>query len=451
MSKHENHEETVVALIRRSMRQAGYGSRQVSNALKLWKSLYPKITDNFHKPELWAAAVELAVARLELEDEEINTRIARKYGVKLREVKAKCDEIWQRLKIQPFDPRFCSLPQILADMIVEEETHSTPAPSKPKKAKKPKPAHPEPPGDLPPMPLEEFVRALIEDPESVYRSHDHVADVALDWHEEHGFASAQKLLGRLINHFGSMPDDGINVDITADALVAMGECLQQEKRHFEAIPLLRRAADIHGNYGGALDDLGESHFALGQYVEAISVWREQMEVEGESSHPLLRIADAYEKLGHAAGMVSTLEEAARRFPKDIQSRERLCNHWKSAGDTARAQQCEREILAVRQPEGIEDITIWVKYNLDAGRLEPTLRWLHRYENDLGEQIEIRLYLLRAILLLALQRDEEALHEIRRARAIPNLCEHCWNRDLEALGQRFGEDVVARIRHLAVMI
>src|SRR5690349_11396013 len=121
MAKRSNPQDAVIELIRRGMNREGYDARQITNALKLWKTFYPKIAKNLQDPALWAAAVELAVARLELEDEEIKTRIARKYGVQMRELKDKCDEIWRQLKIKPFDPRFCSMPQILADMIVGDE------------------------------------------------------------------------------------------------------------------------------------------------------------------------------------------------------------------------------------------------------------------------------------------------------------------------------------------
>jgi tetratricopeptide (TPR) repeat protein len=452
MAKPNSPHEQVTELIRRGMRKEGCDPRQITNALKLWRSFAPKIAENLDQPALWAAAVELAVARLELEDEAANSRIARKYGVKHRDMKARCDEIWRQLKIKPFDVRFCTMPQILADMIMGDEELMQEMQSLAEKAKKSKqPKEPAPASsDLPPPQLDDFVSELIANPEDVYEDCDHIADLALDWYEEHGLQSTQKLLSRVINHFGSQSDDGVNVDITADALVALGEVLQSEKNHAGAIPLFRRAADIHGDYPGALDDLAESHFALGQFVEAIAAWREELELEEESSHCYHRIAEAYERLGQHSGMVATLEEIVRRFPGDIRALDRLRGHWTSTGETARAESCRQEILAVRAPKGIDDITVWVKYQLDAGRIEHAMKFLNRFEQELGENIELRVYQLKAVLLLARRKTEEVLNEIRRARALPNFCEHCWGRDLEVIAARFGKAVAEEIQRLSAL-
>jgi tetratricopeptide (TPR) repeat protein len=450
MAKRSNPQETVTELIRHGMRREGCDSRQITNDLKLWKSFCPKIAKNLQQPALWAAAVELAVARLELEDEEVHSRIARKYGVKLRELKAKCDEIWRQLKIKPFDPRFCSLPQILADMIMADEDLENTDLLPSSKEKKPKTPKTESPGssDLLPCALDEFVNALLTDPEKAYEECDHIADLALDWHEEHGLQSTQKLLSRLINHFGSKTEDELNVDITADSLVALGEVMQEEKRFAEAIPLFRRAADIHGNYPGALDDLAESHFALGQYVEGIAAWREEIQIEAESAHCFHRIAEAYERLGQPNGMIATLEEGIRRQPHDIVALDRLSSYWASEGDTIRSQSYRQQILSVRAPVGIEDVTVWVKHQLEAGRIEAAMGRLNHLENELDDRIELRLYLLKAVLLLAQDQVEQAQNEIRRARAMPNFCEHCFGRDLEMIAQRFGSAAAERIKQLA---
>lgn len=436
------------------MNKEGWDPRQISNALKLWKSLYPKIAKSFHRPELWAAAVELAVARLELEGENAHSRIARKYGVEPGEAEAKCDEIWQRLKIQPFDPRFCSLPQILGDMIVEDEALQKQLAllsQKIKAPKEPKEPQPHPAEDLPPPSLDEYVEKLIARPRQTYSENDHLADLALDWYEEHGLQSTQKLLQRLINHFGMLSSDELNVNITADALVALGEVLQEEKQFAEAVPFFRRAADIHGNYPGALDDLAESLFATGQYREAIAAWREETEIEADNLHCFYRIADCYEKLGQTPEMVATLEDILRRHPGEIVARDRLRAHWISAGKASRAAECLRRILAVRAPEGIENVTLWVKYQLMATRFGVAGRFLDRYEEELGEQVELRVYLLKAIVMLARGQTEEAQNEIRRARALPNFCEHCWDRELGVIASRFGEDTAQRIRRLSTLV
>ena len=451
MAKRSDPLQAVTELIRRGMDREGYDSRQIRNALKLWKTLYPKIAKNIQQPALWAAAVELAVARLELEEEERHTRIARKYGVKSREVKDKCDEIWRELNIQPFDPRFCSMPQILADMIMGDEDLQKQVEkyvAQEKKSKKPKTPPPPPSHDLPPPQLDDFIEELISDPEHAYRETDHIADLALDWRSEHGVESTQKLLVRLINHFGTSPDDDINIDITADALVALGEVLQEEKSFAEAIPLFRRAADIHGNYPGALDDLAESLYAVGQYVEAIAAWREEIGVESDCAHCYHRIADAYDRLGQISGVASTLQELLHRRPKEIVARDRLRRLALARGNKELAEKCQREILTVRAPVGIEDITVWVKYQIDAVRFAQALRFLHRFENELGERIELRVYLLKAIVLVLSNQTEEAQNEIRRARAMPNFCQHCWDRDLETIGKLFGNELVERIKQLA---
>lgn len=450
MAKRSDPLELVTELIRRGMDREGCDARQIRNALKLWKTVYPKIAKNLQQPALWAAAVELAVARLELDGEERHSRIARKYGVKPREVKDKCDEIWRELKIKPFDPRFCSMPQILADMIMGDEDLQKQVEkfvAQEKKEKHPKSPQPPPSYDLPPPQLDDFVEDLIADPEHSYRESDHIADLALDWRAEHGLESTQKLLVRLINHFGVSTEDDLNIDITADALVALGEVLQEEKRFADAIPLFRRAADIHGNYPGALDDLAESHFAVGQYVEAVTAWREEIGIETDCAHCYHRIADAQEKLGQISGVASTLQELLNRRPKEIVARDRLRQLAITQGNQALAEKCRREILLIRVPTGIEDITVWVKYQVDANRFAQALRFLHRFENELGERIELRVYLLKAIVLVLSGQTEEAQNEIRRARAMPNFCQHCWDRDLEIIAKLFGNDVAEQIRRL----
>jgi hypothetical protein len=94
------------------MREGGFTPEHVTRARRLWHD-YRAIRDGREeraprapKPDVCAAAIEYAIARLHGLDGVTRASVARRYGVGARSVSDRFDDIQIVLALEPDDPRY---------------------------------------------------------------------------------------------------------------------------------------------------------------------------------------------------------------------------------------------------------------------------------------------------------------------------------------------------------
>jgi len=89
------------------MREAGYAPSQIDQARSLWTDFHGRRENlRMRKPEVYAAAVEYAIAQIHARRGATQAQIARRYGVAPGSLSSRYGEIRQVLALTPFDPRY---------------------------------------------------------------------------------------------------------------------------------------------------------------------------------------------------------------------------------------------------------------------------------------------------------------------------------------------------------
>jgi tetratricopeptide (TPR) repeat protein len=90
----------------RGMGVAGYSETQKMSAEKLWYDFYRMRKLQIRRPEIWAAALEYTIIRLDLIEGETQKTIASKYGVSQTIISSRFNDICRTLDIKVFDKRY---------------------------------------------------------------------------------------------------------------------------------------------------------------------------------------------------------------------------------------------------------------------------------------------------------------------------------------------------------
>lgn len=98
----------VVQVLERRMSEAGFSPTQVERARALWTDFRDGRRIRVVKPEVFAAAVEYAIALVHGMDGVTQAAVARRYGVASHSVGTRYAEIRDALELQPGDPRYGS-------------------------------------------------------------------------------------------------------------------------------------------------------------------------------------------------------------------------------------------------------------------------------------------------------------------------------------------------------
>jgi len=98
----------VVRAFERGMREAGFSARQVERAKALWSDFRDGRSVRVNKPEVYAAAVEYAIALVHGLHGVTQASIARRYGIAPTTLSTRYGEIKQALSLRPGDPRYGS-------------------------------------------------------------------------------------------------------------------------------------------------------------------------------------------------------------------------------------------------------------------------------------------------------------------------------------------------------
>jgi hypothetical protein len=106
----------VVPLLERVMREGGFAPELVARARRLWRDYRgARLRVRGHreqgwlrstKPDVCAAAVEFAIARLHGLAGVTRASVARRYGVSARSVSERYQDIEDVLALEPHDPRY---------------------------------------------------------------------------------------------------------------------------------------------------------------------------------------------------------------------------------------------------------------------------------------------------------------------------------------------------------
>jgi len=94
--------------LERGMREAGFSARQVASARALWADFHQSRAPRIQKPEVFAAAVEYAIALLHGVHGVTQASVAKRYGVAVGSISNRYGEIRETLELEPGDPRYAS-------------------------------------------------------------------------------------------------------------------------------------------------------------------------------------------------------------------------------------------------------------------------------------------------------------------------------------------------------
>ena len=94
----------------RGMREAGFSARELERARALWSDFHEGRQVRVIKPEVYAAAVEYAIALIHRRSGATQAAIARRYGVAATSVSTRYGEIRDALRLRPGDPRYAASP-----------------------------------------------------------------------------------------------------------------------------------------------------------------------------------------------------------------------------------------------------------------------------------------------------------------------------------------------------
>ncbi|MFW6052076.1 MAG: tetratricopeptide repeat protein [Myxococcota bacterium] len=98
--------QAVLSALERRMREGGFTSRQLAGARALWHDFREGRHVRVHKPEVYAAALEYAIALVHGVDGVTQASVARRYGVGTKSVSTRYGEIRDALSLEPGDPRY---------------------------------------------------------------------------------------------------------------------------------------------------------------------------------------------------------------------------------------------------------------------------------------------------------------------------------------------------------
>jgi tetratricopeptide (TPR) repeat protein len=200
----------------------------------------------------------------------------------------------------------------------------------------------------------------------------------------------------------SHPSAGILWKILSVTLVRQGK---------DALPSLRRAAEMLPNDAEALRNLGGALHDQGQWREALESLQQAMAIEPDHADSLVDAADAMRGLGRARESIPLYERALLLSPQLVEARNNLGNAFLELGQYADAVSCYRLALglkpadaqivcnlgnALRQLGKLDEATALCR---QAVALDPRLSIAH---NSLG------------LALAGLGRREEAIASYRQA-------------------------------------
>jgi tetratricopeptide (TPR) repeat protein len=141
---------------------------------------------------------------------------------------------------------------------------------------------------------------------------------------------ARALLGR-------HPDSGVLWKVLGVALARQGR---------EALPALRRAAELLPADAEAHRNLAAVLQQLGQLPEALAHLERSLEIEPHDPRVLVAAADCLCALGRARDAVPLYERALEREPRFLEAHNNLGNALQELGECARAVDCYRQALAL---------------------------------------------------------------------------------------------------------
>lgn len=98
--------DAVATLLAEHMARAGFSRARIARAQALWGDFQSEYEPRVNKPEVLAAAVEYALAKLEPTSGVTQAVVARRYGVAAGSVSQRYGEIRTALSLVPSDPRY---------------------------------------------------------------------------------------------------------------------------------------------------------------------------------------------------------------------------------------------------------------------------------------------------------------------------------------------------------
>lgn len=124
-----------------------------------------------------------------------------------------------------------------------------------------------------------------------------------------------------------------------------GKCLAEKGQNSEAVKAFEEAIEMDPACVDAHLHLGDLYFEQGEREKAIQIWREIIASQPKFAFlTYKRLHNAYKAIGEGETMMAILEEAARKYPDDIQTLMALGRYCFKAGDHERAESLLKKVV-----------------------------------------------------------------------------------------------------------
>jgi len=209
-------------------------------------------------------------------------------------------------------------------------------------------------------------------------------------------------------------DEADTSDQQAELHYLIGVGLRHLGQFDGSIEALEQAIRLQEGFAGAVHELGETHFAAGDYQAAIATWRRELDEAPENLLTWLDIARAYRTLGDDQSEEQTLRHYIEHRADSVEALALLVDCLRRQG---RYQ--EADLLAYRVVNtlpggraGFEDWAHWVRLQLEAHGPQDILPALKKQERQ--QQLPGWVHLLEALVYAEMDDRAASRRELRKA-------------------------------------
>lgn len=134
-------------------------------------------------------------------------------------------------------------------------------------------------------------------------------------------------------------------NVLAHLRAELGKSLVEKGQTSEAVRVFEEAIDLDSSCLDAHLHLGDLYFEQGEREKAIQMWREIIETQPKFAFlTYKRLSNAYKALGKGEMMKDILEDAAQKYPEDIQTLMALGRYSFKSGDLGRAESLLKKVV-----------------------------------------------------------------------------------------------------------
>lgn len=256
--------------------------------------------------------------------------------------------------------------------------------------------------------LEEIVTLLHDAPEA-HSDCECLAQKAKQAAEAHGTRGVVATLEGLVDALRAHKLTTEVRKVLADGYFALGEVHGAAGEGARAIASYKQAARVHGHFPEAHARLAAAYVEADDLPSALDAWRQQLTLTPDDPEPYLAAAQACEAHGRPERAIEFLGAMQGVDGDNAVALDMLVRICEEEGQLPEAQGWRERLLNMRPPRRIEDLSLWVKHQVEAGHFDTVLQHLHKEELD-APALSV-LNLLKAMVFLAKKDPDNAEVEL----------------------------------------